>query len=138
MNKQIEQIMRLGYKKLRKQQKIKRDKNNTLIQQRKLQTPWNAWDPSQIPDQQNITTIDLNVHVQRSQKTPNECVKWENVHVHIIKVLFQLVCALSDQKRLNNLILTAYYKKYMKRLDRRMTKSYRFDVVFLKYITMLV
>ena len=36
-----------------------------------------------LPDQQNRIYMDLDIQFQESQKTLNQCVKWEKVQVHI-------------------------------------------------------
>ena len=46
-----------------------------MIKQRELWAPRNTSDPLQIPDQQNRIYMELDMQIQGSQKTPNECVK---------------------------------------------------------------
>jgi len=43
--------------------------------ERETSAPRNIHDLSQTPDQQNEISLDLDMQIQGSQKTPNECVK---------------------------------------------------------------
>ena len=52
--------------------------NNTkdrMVKQIELWAFRNACGPPTIPDQQNNISLDLDVQIQGSQRTPNECVK---------------------------------------------------------------
>jgi len=71
--------------------KLKRIKGNNenrkearipVIKKRELQAPCYEYDPLWISDQQNITTIDLDVQIQGSQNSHWVCKLWEDARAY--------------------------------------------------------